>query len=104
MADEERQGPQQGLIPSGSRHPHLPFQTSGSRTRRRRAGLSLSVGSAPFSFSLLALPGTVPSCGVMMPSAAHGTLGQTCSTGFRVTGLSCQQRAEHCSLSQLSQV
>lgn len=50
-ADKERQEWQQGPIPSGSRHPHLPFQSGGSRTRRRRkAGLSLCGGSAPFPF------------------------------------------------------
>lgn len=105
MADKERQGWQQGLMPSGSSYPHFPFQFSGSRMRwRRRAGLSLCVSSAPFLFLSLALPGPAPSCGMPMPSAAHAVTGQPCNTGGSVVGLSLQQRAEHCSPSQLSQV
>jgi len=77
----------------------------GNRTRCRRKGeISLCVSSAPFLFLLLALPGPAPSRGVLMPSAAHDAPGQPCSTSFSVAGLSLQQRAEHCSPSQLSQV
>lgn len=91
-ADKGRQGWQQGPTPSGNRHPHLPFQSSGSR-RRRKAGFSLCVSSTPFPFSLLALPGPAPSRGVPKPSAAHCALGQPCSASFSAAGLSGQRRA-----------